>query len=131
MSGTRKLKRRRIQRPQRRERGRRFLLRHILLVAGVVVALLGAAYGLREYQVYLAGRPEQVRNSRLGTTYLPALPAGDPGRRASAYAGFAAAGVGAALAVFALVMGVIDKKLTGHRQTEETSTATERAGRIE
>lgn len=116
MSGTRRLKRSGVRRPERRRSGQRFLLRHYLLVTGVVVAFLGAAYGFREYQVYLVGRPEQINNSRIGTTWLPAVPPGDPGRRASAYAGFVVAGVGVALAVFALVMSVIDKRMTAHKQ---------------
>jgi hypothetical protein len=110
MSGIRKFRRSQASHLKREKASRKFLLRDFLLVAGILIAILGAFHGVRDYGIYLGGRPERINNSKLGTSYVPAIAPGDPGRRASAFAGLAAAVVGAAVAVFALAMRVIAKR---------------------
>lgn len=87
---------------------RRFLLREYLLVAGLVMAGLGAFFGAREYDVYRVGRLEGIDNTRLGTEYVPEVPPGDPAHRGAAIAGFAVAVVGFAIAALALVFWGLD-----------------------
>lgn len=116
MSGIRRFRRHRVFSSRRDEVSRKFFVRDYLLVAGVLMVILGALLGARDYDIYLAGRPERISNSDFGTRYLPAIAPGDPGRRASAFAGFAVAGVGAALSAFALVMRVIAKRHTSKEQ---------------
>lgn len=73
---------------------RESLLREYLLVAGLIMAGLGAFFGAHEYDVYCVGRLEGIDNGPLGTEYVPEVPAGDPGARTAAIAGFAVAAVG-------------------------------------
>ncbi|NLT76540.1 MAG: hypothetical protein GXX98_08470 [Planctomycetes bacterium] len=112
MTGIRKYRRAkapwrdRATRPAKRPR--EFLLREYLLVAGLIMAGLGAFFGAHEYDVYCVGRLEGIDNSRLGTEYVPEVPPGDPDRRTAAVAGFAVAALGVAIAALALVFWGLD-----------------------
>ena len=116
MSGIRRFRRNSARRRESKRAVRKFLVRDYLLVAGVLMVILGALLGARDYDIYLAGRPERISNSTLGTRYLPAIAPGDPGRRASAFAGFAVAAGGAALSAFALIMRAVDKRCISKEQ---------------
>lgn len=101
---------------------RRFLLREYLLVAGLVMAGLGALFGSREYDVYRVGRLEGIDNGPLGTEYVPGVAPGDPARRAAAMAGFAVAAVGVAIAALALVLWGLDAYAVRARATRKQMT---------
>jgi len=123
MTGIRKYRRAKApwrERATRRAKmPRKVLLREYLLVAGVIMAGLGAFFGAHEYDVYCVGRLEGIDNTRLGTEYVPEVPPGDPAHRAAAVAGFAVAVAGVAIAALALVLWGLDAYAVRARATRE------------
>jgi hypothetical protein len=129
MSGIRRMRRTKPRRLRRKEAPKRLRLCDVLLVVGLVAVAMGGLLGAREYQIYRVGRPEQLRETRLGMRHLPAVSPGEPGRRASAYADFATAGVGVALSVFALAMRAIEKR-GATQKTDQRGARVVRSRRI-
>jgi hypothetical protein len=76
----------------------------LLLFLGIMAIPIGAILGIIEYDIYINGRPEHIVSTREGTMYKPAVPPGEPGRRASAIAGFYIAGSGLILMLFSLII---------------------------
>ena len=74
----------------------------ILLIVGATMALFGAFQGVISYQAYTAGMHEHISNTKAGTIVVQEETPGNPGRKASAMVGFAAAGVGILLVIVAL-----------------------------
>lgn len=94
------------------------LLWDILLGIGIAMVLVGVIDGGYHYKVYAAGRSEHIANTIVGTLVVPEEAPGNPGRKASAVVGFAAAGVGALLMGFSLVAFVVGGR-RGHGSPEE------------
>jgi hypothetical protein len=103
MSGIRKYRRTKSTQIKRGKSPTKASLWDILLIVGVTMALFGGFQGTISYRAYAAGMPEHISNTKAGTIVVPEEAPGNPGRKASAMVGFAAAGVGILLTMFALV----------------------------
>ena len=79
MSGIRKYRRSKRARGKLKKTATKMSFWDVILVAGVAIALLGALVGAISYQIYSAGRPEEIANTEVGMFYVPQEAPGDPG----------------------------------------------------
>ena len=104
MSGIRKLKRKKLDIGKREKPRRKLSSVDVLLIIGLTLTLIGIIVGIFSYLYYIAGRPEQISNTRVGTFYLPEEAPKDPGRKYSAVFGFVIAGIGILLSSVCLII---------------------------
>jgi hypothetical protein len=106
MSGIRKLKRYKFHHKEQ-ESSTKLSLGGIVLFVGIAMVLSGIFYGIYNYDIYISGRPEHTRESKVGSIFHPEEAPGNPGRRESAAAGWTIAGIGIALIVLSMILYII------------------------
>ena len=104
MNSIRKIRRYRATHQKQEKPAKKLPVSDVLLFLGIMATLIGPILGIIEYDIYINGRPEHLVNTKEGTMYKPAVPPGEPGRRASAIAGFYIAGFGLLLIIFSLII---------------------------
>jgi len=106
MSGIRKLKRDKSLN-KKQQTSTKLSLGGIVLFVGIAMVLSGIFYGIYNYDIYISGRPEHTRESKVGPIFHPEEAPGNPGRKESASAGWTIAGIGIVLIVLSIIISII------------------------